>query len=134
MLQTFEAEDYDSLRIKAIIVSVILNIITGFGIEIDVEYGSELVRYHYTSTFIWVVVKLLTFLQLFLSFYYIRSWYKVRSPLAFKKELRNKGDSNDDDDKPPTEEKETFLTKLRARAAPLVKSYEIVRCIYRHES
>ena len=72
-------------------ISVVLNIITGFGIEIDVEYGSEEVRYHYTSNFIWVVIKLLTFLQLFLSFYYIRSWYKVRSPLAFKKELRSQG-------------------------------------------
>lgn len=32
VLQTFEAEDYDTWRIRAIIISVILNVITGFGI------------------------------------------------------------------------------------------------------
>lgn len=36
VLQTFEAEDYDSWRRSSIVISFIINVITGFGIEIDV--------------------------------------------------------------------------------------------------
>ena len=94
------------------------------------EYGSSDVYYHERNHVVWVIIKTLSFLQLFFSLYYLKEWMKVRSPLAFKKYERIKGN---------VEEKTVFKdtnwkSRLRERMTPLIKLYRIIKCLYLYEN